>query len=357
MDGARECEGRVGVIPGDGRVVESRASALFTQTRDYFGALVMHVPLLHAMQEATGGSPIVYSQVPSAQVFVALGLAQEVRTPATAGWKLLRELRRRRFGMIVTLRPLSLGLNLTIRATGARHTMGFSPQLGRLLLSRSWPRDRRTYRAVHYLRIFGAVDPQSVCAASMGVLAQRAAPLEAPYGSPYCFMPCGRGRGKLWGEDHYVALARRLVERDPSARFLLVLGEREHHYPEVFASEGLAGRTRSLVEGSLADIARAVIASRVVVANDCGPSHIAQIAGVPIVSLFGNSDGRVAERIGEWFYVRPGARCLTTAEAAPIRSIPVERVLREVEALARDPRAPGSVVFLSASETSRCVGV
>jgi len=160
-------------------------------------------------------------------------------------------------------------------------------------------------------------------------------------------MPCGSEARKLWGERNFVALAQRLVDQDPATRFTLVLGGNEARYVELFAQAGLGDRTSALVDGSLADIARTVLAARIVVANDCGPSHVAQLSGVPLVLLFGNWDGAARARIDEWFDPRMSARCLTTSEIAPIESIEVVDVLTATECASNESR--GSSVNASAA--------
>jgi ADP-heptose:LPS heptosyltransferase len=55
----------------------------------------------------------------------------------------------------------------------------------------------------------------------------------------------------------------------------------------------------------LAEIAKAVMGAKLVVANDCGPSHLAQFAGVPYVGVFHESNR-------EWFWARK-----TSADVLP----------------------------------------
>src|SRR5262245_47331737 len=104
-------------------------TALFLQNRDFFGAMVVHVPLVHALRERalrsnSGASITIYSPFERGRIFESLGLASETRV-GYGGAAILSELRTRRFDTIVTLRPQSFGLTAAIGASGARERIGF----------------------------------------------------------------------------------------------------------------------------------------------------------------------------------------------------------------------------------------
>ena len=88
--------------------------------------------------------------------------------------------------------------------------------------------------------------------------------------------------------------------------------------------------------------------TRIVIANDCGPSHVAQLSGVPLVVVFGNWDGAARARIDEWFWPRPGAHCVTTRNGAPIATIPVDDVLAAMLDVRDRPDAAAAVELVGA---------
>jgi ADP-heptose:LPS heptosyltransferase len=321
-------------------------TAVFLQNRDFFGAMVVHVPLFDALR-AAGSEPIVtYAPFERGRIFESLHLADETQVYSGAGGALWSSLREHRFDRIVLLRPQSYGLTALISTAGARRTLGYTTALSKVVLSRTLRRDTGIYRARNYVDLLaGEVPVPSFRDAITRLAAGGARPSHA---GSIVLMPCGSEERKLWGESRFVELARRLAERDESARFTLVLGRGEMRYVELFERAGLGARTARLVDGSLRDIARAVLEARLVVANDCGPSHVAQLAGVPVVLLFGNWDGAARARIDEWFDPRPGARCLTTAARAPIDSIPVDSVLAAVDEVVRDGTTPARIVQIEA---------
>lgn len=87
-----------------------------------------------------------------------------------------------------------------------------------------------------------------------------------------------RGRDKTWSE--FPALCRWLIERGEAVVGLPGPGERARF------DEALPGAT-ILPETDVASFGALLSRSRLVVANDSGPSHLAAAVGAPLVALFG----------------------------------------------------------------------
>ena len=86
-----------------------------------------------------------------------------------------------------------------------------------------------------------------------------------------------------------------------------------------------------MMEETLPRLARVMAGAEAVDAQDCAPGHIAQMLETPFVGLFRNRDGRVRERLKEWFYRREGAEALTCDPGRGIEEISVEEVAAAVE--------------------------
>jgi ADP-heptose:LPS heptosyltransferase len=321
-------------------------TAVFLQNRDFFGAMVVHTPLFDALRAAAPDEPLVtYAPFERGRIFESVGLADETHVYARVGGSLWSSLREYKFARIVLLRPQSFGLTALISTAGARRTLGYSTALSKLVLTHTIRRDTTIYRARNYVDLLRDDAPVPQFRECVARLAGRST--RAPDGGRIVLMPCGSEERKLWGERNFVALARRMAEANRDARFTLVIGRGEVRYVELLERAGLGARTAHLVDASLFDIARAVLEASVVVANDCGPAHVAQLSGAPVVLVFGNWDGAVRARIDEWFDPRPGARALTTAGIAPIDSLAVDHVLAAVIEVAHDPRTPARVIEIA----------
>ena len=131
----------------------------------------------------------------------------------------------------------------------------------------------------------------------------------------------GAGEYKRWPIEHYVALADLFKSTVlPQARFCFVMGPDEAEQHRWLQSLGRSDFV-FLMTRPIADIAKAVMAAKLVVANDCGPSHLAQFSGVPYVGVFHESNR-------EWFWARD-----TSADVLPqdgtneIKNVTPEQVL------------------------------
>jgi len=116
----------------------------------------------------------------------------------------------------------------------------------------------------------------------------------------------GAGDYKRWPIEHYVALADLLKSTlMPQASFCFVMGPDEAEQYRWLQSLGRSD-FMYLMTRPLSEIAKAVMGAKLVVANDCGPSHLAQFAGVPYVGVFHESNR-------EWFWARE-----TSADVLPL---------------------------------------
>ncbi len=302
-------------------------SALFVCSGDSSAARLIHLPLLDALRGAAADSRlVVYAPDPSAELFRIGGLADEVRHYRRGLWRLRGELRRERFELIVNLRPQSAWLNLVIGSSGAARRAGYRGPLAGSLFTHLQARDSAIYRGANYLRLAEALGLH--CSLD-GVFLRLAAAAEVEHGvlgdgPRYCLMPGGgAGEFKRWGMDNFLALTEWLAREEPAARFDWVLGDDERDYLTLIQASPLAARSRLLYKASVGEVAQSALASRAVVANDCGPAHIAQMLARPTVMIFSDRDGDVATRSAEWFNPHPRARLLCSAPGADIKTLPV----------------------------------
>jgi ADP-heptose:LPS heptosyltransferase len=130
----------------------------------------------------------------------------------------------------------------------------------------------------------------------------------------------GAGDYKRWPIEHYVALADLLKSTlMPQASFCFVLGPDEAEQYRWLKSLG-RGDFVYLMTRPLSEIAKAVLGAKLVVANDCGPSHLAQFAGVPYVGVFHESNR-------EWFWARKSsADVLPQDGTCEIKNVTPEQV-------------------------------
>ncbi len=131
----------------------------------------------------------------------------------------------------------------------------------------------------------------------------------------------GAGDYKRWPIEHYVALADLLKSTlMPQASFCFVMGPDEAEQHRWLQSLGRSDFVY-LMTRPLSEIAEAVMGAKLAVANDCGPSHLAQFAGVPYVGVFHESNR-------EWFWAREtSVDVLPQDGTCEIKNVTPEQVL------------------------------
>lgn len=103
----------------------------------------------------------------------------------------------------------------------------------------------------------------------------------------------GAGRAdKMWPLPRWSEIGRRLNER--GVRSLVVWGPGEEHLADAIAGTGAVDKAPPT---TLPQLAYVLSRSRLVVAGDTGPLHIAAGLGVPVIALFGPTSSR---RNGPW---------------------------------------------------------
>ncbi len=138
----------------------------------------------------------------------------------------------------------------------------------------------------------------------------------------------GAGAYKRWGLDNFLALTGLLTQRFGSdLTFTFVLGPSERAEYDRLLALALPG-VRLMMTRPLADIAAVCLHARLVIANDCGPSHVAQSACVPYVGVFHCPNP-------SWYWDRPYTRCVVPEGdgLGDIQRISPAQVLQACEAV------------------------
>lgn len=302
------------------------------QKRDFFGNRLIHLPLLYELKHAYAENElIVFSPFESSYFFKDLGLADEVNVYHYGFIRMLRWLRRLKPDLIVSLRPRSSWLNLAIGLSGAKERLGFKTPISRVLFTGTRKRNPSVYRALDFLKL---LEPIGIYASPEKFFWEQSkqGTIELQQDRDYfCLMPGGgTGEFKRWGMGNFLNLCQRLKENQKSAAFIFILAEAEKDYIEQIHSSPVAVGSLILFNESIPNIAQVIAACKVTIANDCGPSHIAQMMKVPYVGIFSNQDGNARERIAEWFLEHEKALAVTSEPSKDMKSIPVEQIERAV---------------------------
>ncbi|MBX3027038.1 glycosyltransferase family 9 protein [bacterium] len=331
---------------GEGAATEAGCQriAVFLQNRARLGTLVCHIPLVSSLRRRYPAARIsIVAPFAEAALLVGEGLADALVPWPRRPWGQIRTVRALAADALITLRPASTFITLLVGLSGARVRIGFETPLARRLFTAVRPRDLTIYRALNYLRLLEPLGVPPSLAEHLRDAAAAAPAAIDPRQENVCLMPGGASPFKLWGIERFLAVAALIRAARPAVRFVVVLGPGERALRQPIARSPLAEVTTILDTPPLAGIAQAVLASQVTVANDCGPSHVAQLLGGPYVAVFANHRGQVERITRQWFHPRPGARWVSGPAGTPITDVTPAEVYRAVAAvwpaLARGPEA------------------
>lgn len=306
---------------------------IFIQNRDFFGALLNHIPLLYSLRiQYHTAKIIIFSPFTRAYSFYEWGLADEIVIQKQANIKLWKVLRQIKADLIITLRPSSMLLNALIGFSGAKKRIGYRSFAGRWLLDGMVERNTDVYRALNYLNLLKPVnvvpripDYFVSCAKDSNLIIDGSR-------CHFCIISGGgAGDFKKWGIENYIKLCQEIIKIIPNAHFYFILGEQEKPYLSYIRDSTVSVLSTLLVNDSIANCAKAILWSLVTIGNDCGPAHIAQLSGVNFVGIYSNESGSGEKTIAEWFYMRSNSRYICAATNEDIKAIPVDKVFEKVE--------------------------
>lgn len=296
---------------------------VFIRSMRFFGGHVVTYPLLYALHKHLGGKRVrVIGRDPVDHNYVNLPWPVDF-VQATGFWSHVASLpRNARLMMALHYSSDRYGLVAAVRRPAAR--LGFS---NRRITDRVWThackKDYDEYLAVANVRLLSQYLPVSIEANARECFETIAAAAEhKPETTDIVLMPGGgAGAFKRWGLPNFLTLLaalRRTLGARLTATF--VLGPDEHAEYEALSAAGLPG-VQLLMTRPLAEIAHVCIHARLIVANDCGPSHIAQSACVPYVGIIHRANP-------QWYWERPYSRCVTPPSlGADIQTITPDRVM------------------------------
>jgi ADP-heptose:LPS heptosyltransferase len=156
----------------------------------------------------------------------------------------------------------------------------------------------------------------------------------------------GAGRPeKRWPLARFLALGRALGN-DFGERPVLVLGPRERGLlDEIPPDSGV--EVRDQIEAGA--LLRLLSAAPLVVANDCGPSHFAQLSGRRFLGLYRSGWSTVED----WFLDKENSDLVATPVGQGMESVPVDEVLRKARGLLSKPAFADTIVRFSREEARR----
>jgi ADP-heptose:LPS heptosyltransferase len=308
---------------------------VFAPNKPFFGANILQLPFFqHLRANFPDARIILWSTVKTSEMIINLHLADELhyyRRGMKDYPKILRFLRSEKIDIAFNLRWASEGINLMTGLSGAKLRIGFKESgVFSWLLNRRVPMEKQNYMSLRYLDLLKPAGVGALFFFEEMEKLDTNATIQLPEDkSLVCLMPAGgEGEHKRWGIDNFCRLATLMLKAKPNAYFYFVIGPAEKDYIGIIEQSLPLGSYHILAGGSLADIVRISKGALLTVANDCGPSHLAQMSGSNYIGVWGWGMQHAQQRIINWTAVRPNSLHVVAPLGEDIKTVKPSEVLR-----------------------------
>lgn len=293
---------------------------VLARSRPFFGAQITCIPAIYAAS-LLDGSCSVFCKYRVGYIFKQLPWVNDI-TEETRFSKEVFSARKHDF--VFNLRPKKIAQAQLISLFGGGQLLSVPKQV-----------DKNKYRALWHLEpVLKKLDvPASELLARPFIELANTSSLILPCDTLHIAIMPGAGAGaqKKWGTANYLECFQTLASAYPNKQAMLhvILGPDEldeKHAFEQYDPEHICIHNKLC----LADLSSLLVQSDLVIANDCGPSHIAQCLQRPSVILYDKDKP-------EWFYPHAQAVALFPAQGQPISTLTVEQVSQAACALLEQP--------------------
>ncbi len=309
------------------------STVVFIRSMRFFGGHLVAYPLLYQLKQSRPNDAICvvandpvqahYTHLPWVDRFVqANGFRTSYRSiPARAGLVMALHYTSERYSLLSTARRARMRL-------GFRNKRAFD-----FLWTHSRKKDYNEYLGLANLNLLRTVHDFDPIDAARGCIQWIASGRTEPVQTSDVVFMVGGGAGafKRWGVHNYMALADRLkglMGRDTTFTFVLGPDEKQE---TALLQQHPRPDFRLLVSRPLAEIAQVSLKARLTVANDCGPSHIAQNACGPYVGLFNEPNP-------QWFWQRKNSASVTPTDGTDnIQAITVDQAYAACQRVMAQP--------------------
>jgi heptosyltransferase-2 len=296
---------------------QDRPASVLVRVPNWVGDACLAMPFFQALREALPGAHIAALARPHTAGIARLAPVDEVIELDDQGplwirpWRLRRagvRLRARRFEAAITL-PTTTSAALLMRMAGIRRTVGYGRGGARYLLSDvlDWKPARSMHRSSAYLGLLAGLslpvpelvwDPPPVAEAARAAGARRLDALGRPERRVVGLGIGSAAPSRRWPVASFAALAARLAAAHGAGVVLLGGPADRETGAEVsrLALEAGAGPDDVLDltgQTALEEMPGLLACLDLVVANDSGAAHLAALARVPSIVLFGAGDARI----------------------------------------------------------------
>lgn len=290
--------------------------AIFLQNRPHFGTTLTHLPLIHSLQLAYPNANIfLFSKNESTHLLTKIISIKKVFVTKNR-FKEITNYQTINFDITISLRKNSLFLSsMLLLSKGKKYA--FDNTITKLFFTKSIPYQKDIYRAENFLNLL----PDEVAPHYFHTKKKHHITL----------IPAGEYKLKHWSIQNYLTLADTLVKLYPNLDVNFVLGQAEKDYLDIIKKHNRAYSISFHRE--VDELFEIITSSQLVIANDCGPAHIAQISDTSNIILYSDENFKADKTVNEWFRKKENARYIISDAGKSINTIKIETVIKTVQSL------------------------
>ncbi|MFT5705941.1 MAG: ADP-heptose:LPS heptosyltransferase [Oceanospirillaceae bacterium] len=281
---------------------------IISQNRPFFGAQIVHIPLLRLIKSRYPGCKIhFFSKSKVSNILLSLGIIDTLIIEKSK-LHFLQEYKAISAELTVNLRKKSLWHFWVMVMMNRGIKVGFSTFLSNIFFDNTAQNNLGIYRANNYLSLFDAkIEPDKIAK-----------------NNRVCLIPGAGNQYKVWDLENYICVANAIQLKHPNIEIVFILGQQEAAFKDRLSEFTVQ------MNIDIKQLFSCIGESILVISNDCGPSHIGHILGVDMVSIFSDEFLNAQTTADEWYYKREGAYLIQGDPQQSINSVTVDTVLDKV---------------------------
>jgi ADP-heptose:LPS heptosyltransferase len=296
--------------------------AIIAPNKDFFGATIVQFPFFQSLRAAYPTAEIrVWSSVKTANLFKTYSFCNDVTSIEKNGFfSFLFSLIKYSPDVVINMRPYSEKTRLATLLTPAKKKIWFSKKKK----SRGVFQNTQIYIAYSYLDLLTPLGiPQDRNFNYFKDLISSSKYQIPTEKKNIIFIVAGGEKYKRWGIENFLRLVEILGIDKYYYHF--VLGADEYDYIQSIKAQNIP--FHEIHQGrKIEDIGKLCVSSNLVISNDCGPSHIAQLSHCRYLSLWGWGLKPLFPRFSEWFYPHEESYTIMAKYGVELPDLEPERV-------------------------------
>lgn len=307
--------------------------AVYIPSKPFFGSTVLLIPFFQNIRAQYPQAKIlVFSTTPIINVLSKLFLFDEVflydekKTGTTK--KPLKEFQP---DLIINFRANSERLNWVLLFSFGVKKIGFKSSAILSFIYHYKPiRNKKDYRVHDFLRLlenpffkshFGLQKVKDLATLEPALSFDLSNRLNI------CLMPGGgEGEHKRWGIQNFMDLSKLIKNKYPNAHFHYVVGSQEETDMKFLEANFDKPNFTVYMNAKIPHILQVIENCKITIANDCGPSHLAQMCGGNYIGVWGWGNQNPIERIAEWTLKTDKSFAILADKDQDIKTLQPEKV-------------------------------